>query len=90
MKTEFPEIPLFAIPEARTCRIVERINWFVAALPDVEGFTPHKTADPKLFDLLEKAKNFGVKIKAIGLYFRPSDSFVCLYDPDLDVVIRRR
>jgi sugar fermentation stimulation protein A len=63
---------------------------FVAALPDVVGFKPYRSADPELFDLLEKAKKLGVQIKAVGLYFRPSDSFLCLYDPDLDVVIRRR
>lgn len=91
-------------PDCPTLRgqrhVEELISWvkrggtafllFVAALPDVVGFTPYKTADPELFNLLEKAKNLGVKIKAMGLYFRPSDSFVCLYDPDLDVVIRRR
>jgi hypothetical protein len=63
---------------------------FVAALPYVVGFKPHISADPRLFNLLDKAKNLGVQVKALGLYFCPSDSFLYLYNPDLDVVIRRR
>lgn len=91
-------------PDCPTLRgqrhVEELISWvkrggtafllFVAALPDVLGFKPYRSADPMLFDLLEKAKNCGVQVKAMGLYFRPSDSFVCLYNPNLDVVIRRR
>jgi sugar fermentation stimulation protein A len=60
---------------------------FVAALPCVEGFKPYRLADPRLCDLLGEAKDLGVQVKALGLYFQPVDSFVYLYNSDLDVVI---
>jgi sugar fermentation stimulation protein A len=63
---------------------------FVAALPCVEGFKPNRTADPRLCELLEKAESSGVQLKALGLYFQPSDSYLYLYNPDLDVVIPGR
>jgi sugar fermentation stimulation protein A len=60
---------------------------FVAALPFVAAFKPNRGADPRLYALLEDAKDLGVEMKALGLYFRPDDSSLCLYDPDLQVVI---
>jgi DNA-binding sugar fermentation-stimulating protein len=93
VKTESPDIPFFAIPEVLSCREMRgcaAFLLFVAALPYVVGFKPYRLADPKLFDLLEIAKNLGVQVKALGLYFRPTDCFLYLYDPDLDVVIRCR
>jgi hypothetical protein len=54
------------------------------------GFKPNRSADPKLFGLLEKAKKLGVQAKAVGLYFCPEDSYLYLYDSDLPVVIPRR
>jgi sugar fermentation stimulation protein A len=60
---------------------------FVAALPDVGGFKPYRSADPRLCDLLTKATNMGVQVKALGLYFQPVDSLLYLYNPDLEVVI---
>lgn len=63
---------------------------FVAALPYVTGFKPNRSADPRLFDLLEKAERMGVRVKALGIYFRPEDSSLYLYDPDLDVIICRQ
>ena len=61
---------------------------FMAALPGIEAFKPNREADAELAGLLERAERSGVGIKAIGLYFRPNDSSVTLYDPDLGVVIR--
>jgi sugar fermentation stimulation protein A len=63
---------------------------FVAALPFVTGFKPCRPADPRLCDLLEKARYVGVQVKAMGLYFQPVDSSLSLYDPDLVVVIGDR
>lgn len=61
---------------------------FMAALPAVEAFKPNREADAELAGLLERAERSGVGIKAMGLYFRPDDRSVTLYDPDLGVVIR--
>ena len=60
---------------------------FVAALPYVTGFKPYRSADPRLCDLLEKARDMGVQVKAVGLYFQPADSSLYLFNPDLNVVI---
>ena len=60
---------------------------FVAALPHVVGFKPCRSADPQLSDLLEKAVDLGVQVKAVGIYFHPVDSYLYMYNPDLDVVI---
>jgi sugar fermentation stimulation protein A len=88
-------------PTARGQRHVEElISWrgegrgafvlFIAALPQIIGFKPNRSGDPRLFSLLEKAKDLGVQVKAMGLYFNPADSFLYLYNPDLDVVIHRQ
>jgi sugar fermentation stimulation protein A len=60
---------------------------FVAALPYVVGFKPNKAGDPRLFEMLKKAKSLGVCMKALGLYFRPGNSFLYMYHPDLEVFI---
>jgi len=58
---------------------------FVAALPGVEAFKPNITADPELHRLLKEAYEAGVKVKSIGIYYNPKDSFVYLSNPDLRV-----
>lgn len=63
---------------------------FMAALPSAEGFKPYREADPRISDLLDKAGKKGVRVKAMGIYFRPVDSRVYLYDPDLPVFIPSR
>jgi sugar fermentation stimulation protein A len=60
---------------------------FMAALPGISAFTPNRNADAELHGLVEKAKKSGVGIKAVGLYFHPGDSFLRLYDPDLEVIV---
>lgn len=45
-------------------------------------------ADGELADLLDRAEESGVGIKAMGLYFRPDDGFLYLYVPELKVIIR--
>lgn len=62
---------------------------FIAALPKVKAFKPNRTSDTELYDLLARAKNSGVGIKAISLYYNSVDSFLYLDDPELKVVIVR-
>ena len=58
---------------------------FIAALPEVEAFRPNDSGDPEIRKLLQEAYETGVKVKSIGLYYNPEDSFVYLYNPDLTV-----
>ncbi|NIM58043.1 MAG: DNA/RNA nuclease SfsA [Candidatus Aminicenantes bacterium] len=58
---------------------------FMAALPEVDAFKPNKSADPELYRLLKEAHSSGVEVRAIGLYYNPTDSYVYLYNPDLKV-----
>lgn len=83
-------------PSARGRRhIVELTNWvkeggeaiilFIAALPAVEAFKPNRAGDPELYELLLEARRFGVQARAIGMFYDPKESFLCLYAPDLRV-----
>lgn len=58
---------------------------FIAALPEVEAFRPNDCRDPDIRRLLREAYQTGIRVKCIGLYYSPEDSFVYLYDPDLRV-----
>jgi sugar fermentation stimulation protein A len=58
---------------------------FIAALPKAEAFKPNKSRDPELYELLVEAHKEGVKIKSIGMFYNPEDSFVYLFNPDLSV-----
>ena len=58
---------------------------FIAALPEVEAFRPNDCGDPDIRRLLREAYQTGLRVKCIGLYYSPEDSFVYLYDPDLRV-----
>lgn len=58
---------------------------FMAALPAVEAFRPNRAGDPELCDLLSRAKDRGVDIRAAALFYDPRDSLVYLYNPDLPV-----
>jgi sugar fermentation stimulation protein A len=60
---------------------------FIAALPNMEGFKPHKTADPRLYDLLREAENQRVVIKSLGLYYNPMQKSIDLYNPDLPIAV---
>ena len=60
---------------------------FIAALPKVEAFKPNKTADPEIHKLLLEANKVGVKLRAIGMYYNPADSFIYLYNPSLKIVL---
>ena len=58
---------------------------FIAALPGVKSFKPNSLADPEVSRLLIEAKEAGVDIRAIGLYYNPEDFYVYLSKPDLPV-----
>jgi sugar fermentation stimulation protein A len=63
----------------------EGILLFITALPYVKAFKPNKRADAKLYEALTEAHASGVELRAIGLYYNPRDTFVYLFDPDLEV-----
>jgi len=58
---------------------------FIAALPRVKAFKPNKPADPELYESLLEAYKLGVSIKSIGLYYNPEDSFIYLFNPNLEI-----
>ena len=60
---------------------------FIAALPEVKAFKPNGLADPEVSWLLTEAKEAGVGIRALGLYYDPEDYCVYLFKPDLPVEI---
>lgn len=60
---------------------------FIAALKDVEAFSPHDKEDSEIRKLLICALKAGVIVKAVGIFYNPSTSEVILYTPDLPVYI---
>ena len=58
---------------------------FIAALPNVEAFKPNSSVDPEITRLLMEAREAGVEIRAIELYYDPRDFFIYLSKPDLPV-----
>jgi sugar fermentation stimulation protein A len=60
---------------------------FIAAVPDVIGFMPNREGDKTIFELLLDAYKSGMEIRAINIYYDPSDSYIYLKDPDLGVVM---
>ena len=58
---------------------------FIAALPHVKRFRPNKEADPVIHSLLQEACSLGVDVRAVGLFFDPSDKGVYAYNRDLAI-----
>jgi sugar fermentation stimulation protein A len=58
---------------------------FIAAMKNVSAFSPNKNADPKIFELLKNAKEKGVKIKAIQIYFDEKRKVILLKNNNLPV-----
>jgi len=58
---------------------------FIAGMKNVFGFSPNKNADPKIYELLKIAKNKGVKIKAIQIYFDEKIKSIILKKDNLRV-----
>ncbi len=60
---------------------------FIAALPNVEAFKPNSSADPEISRLLLEAKEAGVDVRALKLYYNPEDLYVYLSKPTLPIEI---
>jgi sugar fermentation stimulation protein A len=60
---------------------------FVVGMKNISAFSPNKNADPKIYELLKIAKEKGVKIKAIQIYFDEKRKSVVLKNDDLPVVL---
>jgi DNA-binding sugar fermentation-stimulating protein len=60
---------------------------FIAGMKNISAFSPNKNADPKIYELLKTAKNKGVKIKAIQIYFDEKRKSVILKNDDLPVIL---
>jgi sugar fermentation stimulation protein A len=58
---------------------------FIAAMKNISAFSPNKEADPKIFELLKIAKEKGVKIKAIQIYFDEKRKIIILKNNNLPV-----
>jgi sugar fermentation stimulation protein A len=60
---------------------------FIAGMKNISAFSPNKNADPKIYKLLKIAKNKGVKIKAIQIYFDEKRKSVILKNDNLPVIL---
>jgi DNA-binding sugar fermentation-stimulating protein len=60
---------------------------FIAGMKNISAFSPNKNADPKIYELLRVAKEKGVQIKAIQIYFDEKRKSVVLRNDDLPVVL---
>jgi len=63
----------------------ESIILFIAGMKNVSLFSPNKNADQKIYELLKIAKNKGVKIKAIQIYFDEKRKSIILKNDNLPV-----
>lgn len=60
---------------------------FIAALPRVRGFKLNREADPALCELVARAHEAGLEIKAIQMAFEPTSSSIILVSSDLPIEI---
>ncbi|GBD34813.1 Sugar fermentation stimulation protein A [bacterium HR35] len=60
---------------------------FIAGMKNIKAFKLNKDADQKIYELLKIAKQKGVKVKAIQIYFDLKRKEVILQDDDLKVLI---
>jgi sugar fermentation stimulation protein A len=58
---------------------------FIAALPGVAAFRPNQAGDAQLPALLSTAREAGVEVRAVAMYYRIQSASVVLYDADLRV-----
>jgi sugar fermentation stimulation protein A len=58
---------------------------FIAAMKNINAFSPNKEADAKIYELLKIAKRKGVKVKAIQIYFDKSINSIILKNDELSV-----
>jgi sugar fermentation stimulation protein len=60
---------------------------FIAGMKNISAFSPNKNADPEIYELLKIAREKGVKIKAIQIYFDEKRKSVILENDDLPVIL---
>jgi sugar fermentation stimulation protein A len=58
---------------------------FIAAMKNIDAFSPNKEADPNIYELLKIARRKGVKIKAIQIYFDKSKNSIILKNDELPI-----
>ena len=58
---------------------------FICALPKVKGFKPYCEGDPEICKLLSTAKEKGLTLRAISIFFDENTKKVVLENPDLRV-----
>jgi sugar fermentation stimulation protein A len=58
---------------------------FIAAMKNIDAFSPNKEADPNIYELLKIAKRKGVKIKAIQIYFDKITNSIILKNDELPI-----
>lgn len=58
---------------------------FIAALPKIKAFTLNKDVDKIVYDLVKKAIEKGVVVKAIGIHYDPIEKTLVLDNPDLPI-----
>ena len=58
---------------------------FIVAMKNISAFSPNKNADQKIYQLLKIAKEKGVKIKAIQIYFDKRINSIILKDDNLPI-----
>ena len=63
----------------------QSIILFIAGMKNISAFSPNKNADPKIYELLKTAKDKGVKIKAIQIYFNKKRKNIILENDDLPI-----
>ena len=61
----------------------QSIILFIAGMKNISAFSPNKNADPKIYELLKIAKNKGVKLKSIQIYFSEKSKSIILKNDNL-------
>jgi sugar fermentation stimulation protein A len=60
---------------------------FIAALPRVTAFKPFRAGDPALYELLVRARDTGVELRAIQMVYEPARREIVLLNDDLPVEV---
>ncbi|OYT31453.1 MAG: DNA/RNA nuclease SfsA [Thermofilum sp. ex4484_79] len=60
---------------------------FISGLPNVKAFKPYKKGDPIIYELLKKAMEKCVKIRAINIFFEPKNNWIYLERTRLKILL---
>ncbi len=58
---------------------------FIAGFRSASYFTPYDEGDPEIRNLLKRARDVGVAIKAMSMFYRPNDRCIVLESDDLPI-----